>query len=66
MVSVDFPAKRICENTDPVKVWDVWCLVGTHTVVNTYLAGYRMGCTWRERDVLDGIEIATGDPDAAT
>jgi len=43
----------------PHKVWDVWILVGTACVTASYLAGNRMGASWRERDVLDGIEIAS-------
>lgn len=43
----------------PTKVWDVWILVGTACVTASYLAGTRMGTSWRERDVLDGIEIAS-------
>jgi hypothetical protein len=46
-------------DVDPGKVWDIWLLVGTAVVCSCYLAGHRMGVTWRERDVLDGIEIAT-------
>lgn len=43
----------------PAKVWDIWLLVGTACVTASYLAGNRMGTSWRERDVLDGIEIAS-------
>jgi len=46
---------------DPNKVWDVWLLVGTASTAAAYLAGHRMGTGWRERDVLDGIEIASGE-----
>lgn len=41
------------------KVWDIWLLVGSAAVAASYLAGQRLGTTWRERDVLDGIEIAS-------
>jgi len=47
------------QEIEPHKIWDLWMLVGTACFSATYLAGYRLGCTWRERDVLDGIEIAT-------
>jgi len=46
-------------NVDPGKVWDIWLLIGTATVAASYLAGFKMGTAWLERDVLDGIEIAT-------
>jgi hypothetical protein len=49
------------------KVWDVWLMTGTATTAASYLAGFRLGDAWRERDVLDGIEIATeegpGEPE---
>jgi hypothetical protein len=47
------------EEIPAAKVWDVWLMVGTATTAASYLAGYRLGDAWRERDVLDGIEIAT-------
>lgn len=51
------------EDVQTAKVWDVWLLVGTATTAASYLAGFRLGDAWRERDVLDGIEIATeGEP----
>jgi hypothetical protein len=43
----------------PAKVWDVWILAGTACVTASFLAGTKMGTSWRERDVLDGIEIAS-------
>ena len=43
----------------PTKVWDVWLLSGTAVITASFLAGTQMGATWRERDVLDGIEIAS-------
>ena len=43
----------------PAKVWDLWLLSGTAVITASFLAGNRMGATWRERDVLDGIEIAS-------
>ena len=43
----------------PAKVWDLWILSGTACITASYLAGNRMGASWRERDVLDGIEIAS-------
>lgn len=46
---------------DPNQVWDLWMLIGLATIGSCYLAGHAMGSSWRERDVLDGIEIATGD-----
>jgi len=46
-------------DVDPGKVWDVWLLVGTACACASYLAGHHLGTTWRERDVLDGIELAT-------
>lgn len=47
------------ENVASVKVWDVWLLTGTACITAAYLAGVKMGTTWRERDVLDGIEMAS-------
>lgn len=44
---------------NPVKVWDVWLLTGTACITASYLAGMKMGTSWRERDVLDGIEMAS-------
>jgi hypothetical protein len=44
---------------DPAKVWDLWLLAGTAITAASYLAGLRMGSQWHERDVLDGIEIAS-------
>jgi hypothetical protein len=43
----------------PHKIWDLWILGGTACVTAGYLAGNKLGATWRERDVLDGIEIAS-------
>lgn len=43
----------------PNKVWDVWMIAGNSTATAAYLAGNRMGTSWYERDVLDGILIAT-------
>lgn len=43
----------------PHKVWDLWILGGTACVTASYLAGNKLGTSWRERDVLDGIEIAS-------
>lgn len=44
---------------DPTKVWDIWIMGGTACVCACYLAGTKLGNEWRERDVLDGIAIAT-------
>lgn len=44
---------------NPAKVWDLWILASTACVTASFLAGNRMGASWRERDVLDGIEIAS-------
>lgn len=44
---------------EPGKVWDIWMLAGTAVVSATYLAGQKLGTSWLERDVLDGIVIAT-------
>lgn len=44
---------------DPGKVWDLWMMAGASCVCTSYLAGNQLGTTWRERDVLDGIEAAT-------
>jgi len=38
------------------KIWDVWLLTGTATLAASYLAGHRMGVSWKERDVLEGVE----------
>lgn len=43
----------------PGKIWDIWLLSGASCVAASYLAGNRLGTAWRERDVLDGIAIAT-------
>lgn len=43
----------------PAKVWDIWLLTGTACVTASFLAGSKMGTSWRERDVLDGIELAS-------
>ena len=43
----------------PHKVWDLWILGGTACVTASFLAGIKLGTSWRERDVLDGIEIAS-------
>jgi hypothetical protein len=54
------------EEVNTAKVWDIWLMTGTATTAASYLAGYRLGDAWRERDVLDGIQIATeGDPDGS-
>jgi len=45
----------------PDKVWDVWMIAGASVTTTAYLAGNQLGTTWRERDVLDGIAIATED-----
>ena len=44
---------------DPIKVWDIWIMGGMACVCASYLAGNKLGTSWRERDVLDGIAIAT-------
>lgn len=44
---------------EPQKVWDIWIMGGMACVCASYLAGNKLGTTWRERDVLDGIAIAT-------
>ena len=46
-------------DVEPNKGWDIWLLNGTACICAGYLAGHLMGTTWRERDVLDGIEIAS-------
>lgn len=48
---------------EPGKIWDVWLLVGTACMCATFLAGHHLGVTWRERDVLEGIELATQGED---
>lgn len=45
----------------PAKIWDLWLLAGTAVITASYLAGMKMGASWRERDVLDGIEIASDE-----
>lgn len=49
----------IHREVEPGKVWDFWLLVGNACFSAVYLAGYKLGTTWRERDVLDGIELAS-------
>jgi len=44
---------------DARKIWDIWMLSGTAAISASYIAGHKMGCGWRERDVLDGIELAS-------
>jgi hypothetical protein len=44
----------------PAKVWDIWLMAGAACVTASFLAGSKLGTTWKERDVLDGIEIASG------
>jgi hypothetical protein len=48
---------------EPGKIWDLWLLIGTACMCASYLAGHHLGTTWRERDVLDGIELATQGDD---
>ena len=43
----------------PAKIWDLWLLTGTAVITACYLAGIKMGASWRERDVLDGLEMAS-------
>lgn len=45
--------------TDPNKIWDVWIMTGSAAIAAAYLAGQRLGTSWREQDVLHGIEMAT-------
>lgn len=45
--------------TDPTKVWDLWIMGGSACICASYIAGTKLGTMWRERDVLDGIAIAT-------
>jgi hypothetical protein len=47
------------QEVDPVLVWDVWCAIGQASIGTSYLAGYLLGTDWKERDVLDGIELAS-------
>lgn len=44
---------------NPNKVWDLWIFTSTGLVTASYMAGCRLGTTWREKDVLDGILMAT-------
>jgi len=44
---------------DPIKIWDIWIMGGMACVCASFLAGNKLGTSWRERDVLDGIAIAT-------
>jgi hypothetical protein len=46
-------------HVEPAKVWDIWIMGGTACVCASFLAGNKLGTSWRERDVLDGIAIAT-------
>lgn len=48
---------------EPDKVWDLWMLVGNAVNCTSYLAGFKLGTAWQERDVLDGIVIASEDRD---
>jgi len=45
------------------KVWDLWILSSKAVVGTCYVAGYHLGSAWKERDVLDGIEIVTEESD---
>jgi hypothetical protein len=44
---------------DPAKVWDLWVMGSTACICAGFMAGDKLGTTWRERDVLDGIAMAT-------
>jgi hypothetical protein len=44
---------------NPAKVWDLWVMGSTACVCAGFMAGNKLGTTWRERDVLDGIAMAT-------
>lgn len=44
---------------EPNKVWDIWIMGGMACACASFIAGSKLGSTWRERDVLDGIAIAT-------
>jgi hypothetical protein len=46
-------------HVEPTKIWDIWIMGGTACVCASFLAGHKLGTSWRERDVLDGIAIAT-------
>jgi hypothetical protein len=59
IVQISHATGFVHDEVNPAKVWDVWLLVGTACIAASYLAGHRMGASWRERDVLDGIEIAS-------
>lgn len=50
------------DTVEPAKVWDLWLMVGTSVVSACYLAGHRLGVTWKERDVLSDIEIELDEP----
>jgi len=45
--------------TEPNQIWNFWLLVGTAVISTSYLAGFKLGKDWSERDLLDGIESAT-------
>jgi len=54
------------QEVEPAKVWDLWLMTGTACVCSSFLAGQKLGTAWRERDVLDGIAIATEEvPDGS-
>lgn len=44
---------------DPHKAWDIWLITGSACVSAGFLSGFLMGQSWKERDVLSGIEIAS-------
>ena len=46
-------------HVESTKVWDIWIMGGAACVCASFLAGNKLGTSWRERDVLDGIAIAT-------
>ncbi len=51
---------------EPNKVWDIWIMGGMACVCACFLAGNKLGTSWRERDVLDGIAIATEEAPVVT
>ena len=44
---------------NPSSVWDLWRMIGESSSLSAYLAGHQLGMSWAEKDVLDGIAIAT-------
>lgn len=57
MYATGFANVETKENTQ--KVWDLWALSAMSMITAFYGTGCKLGASWKERDVLSGIESAT-------